>query len=196
MNVSSFLWTSAGQRADGITPTHTHTHTWRTSTMSSRPLSSVSVGTRGVPGNYTTGWITCRSIDCRSIDCRSIDCRSNDSRSIDCRINGTTPTNQYGSWNVPFIYWINSILISYIMLIPSFLISCLTELWQESGNFCLHASWEGLVTIKIFVELRIWRHHHKHRPLQNVLSPIGFKCHHRDKWWHVPLGIWKDDFVD
>ena len=68
-----------------------HTHTCRTSTMSSRPLSSVSVGTRGVPGNYTTGWITCRSIDCRSIDCRSIDCRSNDCRSIDCRINGTTP---------------------------------------------------------------------------------------------------------
>ena len=27
MNVSSFLWTSAGQNADGITPTHTHTHT-------------------------------------------------------------------------------------------------------------------------------------------------------------------------
>ena len=27
--------------------------------MSSRPLSSISVGTRGVPGNYTTGWITC-----------------------------------------------------------------------------------------------------------------------------------------
>ena len=24
MNVSSFLWTSAGQKADGITPTHTH----------------------------------------------------------------------------------------------------------------------------------------------------------------------------
>ena len=65
MNVFSFLWTSAGQKADGITPTHTHTHTWRTSTMSSRPLSSVSVGTRGVPGNYTTGWITCRSNDCR-----------------------------------------------------------------------------------------------------------------------------------
>ena len=49
--------------------------------MSSRPLSSVSVGTRGVPGIYTTGWITCRSIDCRGNDCRS----------IDCRINGTTP---------------------------------------------------------------------------------------------------------
>ena len=27
MNISSFLWTSAGQKADGITPTHTHTHT-------------------------------------------------------------------------------------------------------------------------------------------------------------------------
>ena len=27
MNVSSFLWSSAGQKADGITPTHTHTHT-------------------------------------------------------------------------------------------------------------------------------------------------------------------------
>ena len=104
VNVSSFLWTSVGQKADGITPTHTHT--WRTSTMSSRPLSFVSVGTRGVPGNYTTGWITCRSIDCRSNDCRSIDCRSiecrsndcrsidcrsNDCRSFDCRINGTTP---------------------------------------------------------------------------------------------------------
>ena len=24
VNVSSFLWTSAGQKADGITPTHTH----------------------------------------------------------------------------------------------------------------------------------------------------------------------------
>ena len=83
VNVSSFLWTSAGQKADGITRTHTHTHMWRTSTMSSRPLPSVSVGTRGVPGNYTTGWITCRSIDCRSSDCRS----------IDCWINGTTPLN-------------------------------------------------------------------------------------------------------
>ena len=86
VNVSSFLWTSAGQKADGITPTPPPPHTWRTSTMWSRPLSSVSVGTRGVPGNYTTGWITCRSIDCRSNDCRSNDCRS-----IDCRINGTTP---------------------------------------------------------------------------------------------------------
>ena len=74
VNVSSFLWTSAGQKADGVTPTHTHT--WRMSTMSSRPLSSDSVGTRVVQGNYTTGWITCRRIDCRSID---------------CRINGTTP---------------------------------------------------------------------------------------------------------
>ena len=27
MNVSSFLWTSAGQKADGITPTHTYRHT-------------------------------------------------------------------------------------------------------------------------------------------------------------------------
>ena len=26
LNVSSFLWTSAGQRADGSTPTHAHTH--------------------------------------------------------------------------------------------------------------------------------------------------------------------------
>ena len=69
---------------------HSYTHTWRTSTMSSRPLSSVSVGTREVPGNYTTGWISSRSIDCRSNDC-SNDCRSNDCRSIDCWINGKTP---------------------------------------------------------------------------------------------------------
>ena len=27
MNVSSFLWTSAGQKADGITPTRTHART-------------------------------------------------------------------------------------------------------------------------------------------------------------------------
>ena len=27
VNVSSFLWTSAGQKADGMTPTHTHTPT-------------------------------------------------------------------------------------------------------------------------------------------------------------------------
>ena len=26
VNVSSFLWTSAGQKADGISPPHTHTH--------------------------------------------------------------------------------------------------------------------------------------------------------------------------
>ena len=26
VKVSSFLWTSAGQKADGITPTHTHTN--------------------------------------------------------------------------------------------------------------------------------------------------------------------------
>ena len=29
---------------------HTHTHMWRTSTTSSRPLPSILVGTRGVPG--------------------------------------------------------------------------------------------------------------------------------------------------
>ena len=34
MNVSSFLWTSAGQKAVGITPTHTLT--WRTSTIPCR----------------------------------------------------------------------------------------------------------------------------------------------------------------
>ena len=38
-----------------------------------------------------------------------------------------------------------------IILISSFLISCLTKLWQGSGNFCLRASCEGLVTMKIFV---------------------------------------------
>ena len=67
-----------------------------------------------------------------------------------------------------------------IILISSFLISCLTKLWQGSGNFCLRASWEGLVTMRIFVELWIWRHHHKFR-CRNIgsctmcISPIGFK---------------------
>ena len=64
---------------------HTHTRGGR------QPCRLVPCHPRGVPGNYTTGWITCRSIDCRSNACRSIDCRSND-----CRINGingTTPNN-------------------------------------------------------------------------------------------------------
>ena len=82
---------SSGPRLDRrpmVSPRHTHT--WRTSTMSSRTLSPVLVGIRGVPCNYTTGWIICRSIDCRSNECRSNDCRSND-----CRINGTTPKRKY-----------------------------------------------------------------------------------------------------
>ena len=104
VNVSSFLlWTSAGQKADGITHARTRAHAHaRTHSHTSRSIDCRSIDCRSIAcrsndcrsiacRSNDCRRIDCRSIDCRSNDCRSNDCRSNDCRSIDCRINGTTP---------------------------------------------------------------------------------------------------------